>query len=148
MKLRLLLVLLVSGCSTQDQDDQRRLRARCGLPSDATVVAWTGYPAEVGFGQREGLALTGTFRPNAGWSAAAAGYRPAPWPRARALVEQQFQLGAMVDGARALRCEAAGNNVLFAGSTMPCDTYAQLPDLILCAVEPSGDVRAAVRSRY
>ncbi len=142
------LLLLMSACTSQDETDQRRVRARCGLPRDATVLVWKGYPEQVGFGQREGLSLEGTFRPTAGWSAPAAGYRVGPWPRARAAIEKGFRLGAMVDGARALRCETAGDNVLSATSTRPCDTVAPLPDLILCVLEPSGDVRAVVRSLY
>lgn len=136
------------ACAPQDVRDQRAARRRCGLPPDAAVLTWDGYPSQVGFGQREGLSVSGTFRPPPGWSSSAAGYRPAPWPRARDAAEETFRLGAWVDLAVALRCETAGDNVLGATPTTPCDARRPLNDLILCAVLPSGEVAVQVRSAY
>ncbi|MEN9800417.1 MAG: hypothetical protein RL653_4114 [Pseudomonadota bacterium] len=142
-----LLIAALTACESQDASDQRAVRRLCGLPSEAEVVTWNGYPGRVGFGQREGLSVAGTFKMPAGWSAEASGYRAAPWPAAREAAEH-FQLGSAVDGARALRCETAGNDVLRARTTRPCEGGARTNDLILCTVDGSGQVRAVVRSAY
>lgn len=144
----LVLLLALAACGDQDASDQRAVRRLCGLPPEATVVAWTGFPARSGFGQREGLEVSGTFRPPAGWRAADAGYRATPWPAAREAAQRGFALGRVFDGARALRCETAGDNVLRAERTRPCDAVTPLLDLIACAELPTGEVRVVVRSAY
>ncbi len=148
MRPLLALLVLFTACESQDAADQRQARRLCGLPPEAAVVSWKGYPSRVGFGQREGLSVSGTFRPPSAWTPASAGYRAAPWPSARTAAEAAFRLGHELDGAVALRCETAGNNVLHATRTSPCDGTARPIDVILCAVEPSGDVRVTVRSAY
>jgi hypothetical protein len=148
MRPRALVILFSLSCTPRDVADQRRVRVLCGLFPDATVVEWHGFPSQIGFGQREGLAISGRFRPGPGWSAASAGYRPAPWPAARVAVDERFRLGLVIDGAIAVRCEAAGDDVLFAQSTRPCDTQPTMNDVILCVLEPAGEVRAVVRSAY
>jgi hypothetical protein len=144
---RLAVLAAFSACESQDVSDQRAARRLCGLPAESAVAAWNGYPSSVGFGQREGLSVSGTFRPPAGWSAEAAGYRASPWPSARASAEH-FHLGSDVDGALAVRCETAGDDVLHARSTRPCAGGARSNDLILCTVDGNGLVRATVRSAY
>lgn len=146
---RVLLLLTLAACArSPDAADQQALRRLCALPDDAVVTAWTGFPASAGFGQREGLELAGTFRPPADWSATAAGYRTAPWPEAQAAAERAFRLGAVFDGASAMRCETAGDDVLHATHPRPCTDVAMPIDLIACAVQPDGQVRAVVRSSY
>ncbi|MBL8920330.1 MAG: hypothetical protein JNJ54_15795 [Myxococcaceae bacterium] len=148
---RMLVVVMLAGCVSQDQSDQRRLRDLCGLPANARVISWKGYPSQVGFGQREGLTLEGTFRPEREWSKGASGYRRMPWPTAVEAIRgfgRSASAPAWVLAATALRCETAGNDVLFAGRTRPCDTGPTPNDLIVCAVQPSGDVQAWVRSAY
>ncbi|MFN8876645.1 MAG: hypothetical protein ACK53A_05550 [Gemmatimonadota bacterium] len=142
------LALLLVACGNQDSADQRAVRRLCGLPDDAAVVSWDGFPSRSGFGQREGLEVAGTFRPSAGWRAEAAGYRLTPWPEARAAAESAFRLGAVFDGARAIRCETAGDDVLRAARTRPCDAVPRPLDLIACAELSTGEVRAVVRSAY
>jgi hypothetical protein len=140
-------LLVCAACESQDASDQRAVRRLCGLPKEAEVVAWEGYPGMVGFGQREGLAVAGTFKAPAEWSAAAAGYRAAPWPAARESAEH-FHLGNVVDGARLLRCATAGDDVLHARKTRPCEGGPRTNDIILCAVDGNGHVRTVVRSAY
>lgn len=140
--------LALLACGSPDASDQRQVLRLCGLPAASRALAWSGFPARSGFGQREGLRVSGTFLPPAGWTPTGAGWRPAPWPRARDVAERAFGLGAVLDGASALRCETAGNNVLYARSTRPCDAVDQPLDIVLCARLPSGEVRAAVRSGY
>ena len=112
------------------------------------MVTWSGSPSAAGLGQREGLGISGTFLPPRGWSAEKAGYRPAPWPTARETAERAFGLGKEVDRARFLRCEFAGNDVLRAQGTRPCDEAPRPVDLIVCAVDETGAVHATVRSAY
>jgi hypothetical protein len=144
----LLLTAALCSCEAQDAWDQRQARRLCGLPGDAAVVAWQGYPGRVGFGQREGLHVAGTFRPPPTWTPGSAGYRAAPWPGARAAAERDFHAGEALEGAVMIRCESAGNDVLRAGRTRPCDAQPRNLDLILCAVDGAGQVRVTVRSAY
>ena len=144
-----LALLVLCACESQDARDQRAVRRLCALPPDATVVSWSGYPAEVGFGQREGLSIEAEFAMPGRFALAAAGYRQPPWPAAREAAERSFRLGGMIDGARAIRCETAGNDVLNATATVACDTVPRPLDLVLCVVDAkSGHVRAAVRAAY
>jgi len=145
------LAFWLTGCdalTSVDASDQRHARRLCSLPAEAKVVSWVGYPARAGFGQREGLSVSGVLRPPAGWSAKAAGYRAAPWKSARDAVERRFKAGEVLDGADAIRCETAGDDVLRATTTRPCDEVEPILDVILCAVEPTGDVRVTIRSAY
>ena len=148
MSKHLFALLLLSGCVDQVTRDQRDVRRLCGLPDDTTVTSWTGLPSSAGFGQREGLSVSGVFNPPATWSPSAAGLRALPWPTAREAVERDFRLGAELDTGRFARCQTAGNDVLHATGATPCDAVPRLLDVILCVVTPSRQVRATVRSAY
>jgi hypothetical protein len=148
MRPLLFTTILLLGAGCQDRRDQRSLRRLCALPSDAEVVSWKGAPSSP-FAPREGLELAGAFRIPPGFVPSAASYRPAPWPAGREYVEHHFQLGAMFDDAAAVRCETAGNDLLNADSTVPCDSVARPLDVVLCVVDAkSGLIRARARTFY
>ncbi len=89
------------------------------------------------------------FRAPAGFAPSAAGYRSTPWPAGRAHVEQHFALGTKFDGASAVRCETAGNDLLDARATVPCDSVPQPLDLVLCVIDAkTGLVHGVARTVY
>jgi hypothetical protein len=140
---------LLAGCESTDQADQRAARRLCALPAKAAVLAWRGFPAEAGFGQREGLELSGTFALPLGFSLGLNGYRPMPWPAARAAVDQQFKLGALLEGRGWARCQTAGDNVLEAPRTVSCDRVTSLADVIICTVDPDAlQVKVTIKTAY
>jgi hypothetical protein len=65
LSLILLMLMLLPGCQSgqaaQDLSDQRALRRLFGIPNDYRLMTYTGYPARVGFGQREGLNISGVY---------------------------------------------------------------------------------------
>jgi hypothetical protein len=56
--------LFLSFCGCQrygDSLDQQALRTQCHIPAYAKLTNYEGFPQVVGFGQREGLRITGYF---------------------------------------------------------------------------------------
>ena len=85
------------------------------------------------------------------------GYQPLPLPgevRAAALSvltrRQTVELAVPeLDAAGFVRCQTAGNNVLYARRTRACDAAPQMQDVILCVADRSTQrVSAYVRSMY
>ncbi len=159
-------VTLLAGCGlarSQDDLDRDEVRRLCGLPAEARVRSWHGYPAQMGFGQREGLHLHGEFelpaRSRAAWfgSVPPAGYGALPLSasaRAAALsvLTRRHTVHVALpklDAPGFVRCRTAGNNVLYSRQTRACDTVAAPDDIILCVANRSTQrVSAYVRSMY
>jgi hypothetical protein len=159
-------VTLLVGCGlarSQDDLDRDEVRRLCGLPAEARVSSWHGYPAQMGFGQREGLYLHGEFElPARAWAAWFGSVPPADYQalplsasaRAAALSvltrrhTLQFVLPELA-GLGFVRCRTAGNNVLYARQTRACDAVAAPDDIILCVANRfTRRVSARVRSMY
>lgn len=66
------------------------------------------------------------------------------------MVERSFPgNGARLDVQGVARCETAGNDVLSAKTTSPCDVVKTLPDVVVCVYEPAtSTARVFVGSRY
>ncbi|MGE5856840.1 MAG: hypothetical protein ACM34C_09795 [Syntrophaceae bacterium] len=79
-------VFVVIACQSQDEMDREQLRRHFGIPSGVQMIEYHGYPARVGFGQREGLQVSAKYRFTegelAGWlpEAQANGWQPLPIP--------------------------------------------------------------------
>lgn len=149
-------VFIVSACQSQDEMDREQLRRHFGIPPGVQMIEYHGYPARVGFGQREGLQVSAKYRFTegelAGWlpQAQANGWQPLPVP---AEIRQRIPYKGLkidLDGAEGLYvCRTAGDNVLHARKTRPCAEAQRMNDIIIGTLDPATrQLSVTVRSRY
>jgi len=122
----------------RDRLERRLLGRHFDLPSGLRLVEYDGYPAMVGFGQREGLHIRAVYRvPERKVEAFERrldenGWLPLPVP-----AEIQDKVRPYVDGdtlalsSGLYLCRTAGNDVLHARETRPCAEVERLGDAIL-----------------
>lgn len=131
-------LLLLSGCDhSSDRSDRQALRRQCRIPSYAELAAYEGYPAMVGFGQREGLKLSGRFAipasrvPEFERFVRSDGWEPLPVPdRIKAVLPfpvESLRIDLSVPEGY-FRCRTAGNEALHAEKTLSCGDPAALRD--------------------
>jgi hypothetical protein len=130
--------LLGQPYSIQDQLDQRALRRHFDLPSGLELVEYDGYPAEVGFGQREGLDIRAVYQLSDGEAEklgrrfAEKGWSPLPIPADIQLRVRRYVAPDPLELTSGLYlCRTAGHNVLHAWITRPCAMVERQNDVIL-----------------
>lgn len=144
------------ACQSQDNMDKGQLRRHFSIPPDAEILDYHGYPARVGFGQREGLQVSATWRLTeaelAAWlpKAGAKGWRPLPIP---AEIRQKIPYKGLkvdLDAVEGLYlCLTAGDNVLYAKNTRPCAETPRMNDIIIGILDPATRrLSVTVRSSY
>jgi hypothetical protein len=144
------------ACQATDDRDREQLLRHFGIPPDTQVIEYHGYPARVGFGQREGLQVSATYRFTEGQLAAwlpqarSNGWQPLPIP---AETRQKILYKGMkvdLDAAQGLYlCRTAGDNVLHAKITRPCGEVQRMNDIIIGTLDPiSRHLHVTVRSGY
>ena len=147
---------VLASCQSQDDMDKAQLRRHFGIPPAAEILEYHGYPARVGFGQREGLQVSATYRLTetelAEWlsKAAANGWQPLPIPVGLRQKIPYKGLKVDFDAAEGLYlCRTAGDNVLYAKNTRPCAETPRMNDIIIGILDPATRrLSVTVRSSY
>ena len=128
---------------SQDQLDQRSLRRHFDLPSGLELVEYDGYPAEVGFGQREALRIRAVYQlseKQAGafsHRSAEKWWLPLPIPAdVRDRIRRYVAPGPLELSSGLYLCRTAGHNVLHAWITRPCAVVERQNDVILGVFDP------------
>jgi hypothetical protein len=154
-----LLVACIALCSCSimvERDDKASLRRQCDIPRSATLVEYRGYPAVVGFGQREGLHIEGRFQIEKSGigpfesDAVSRGWKSLPIPdEVLAKIPFEFSLVRLGSKKGLYRCHTAGDNVLHAKQTRDVSTVETPLDIIVSVYDSeSGVIGAAVASGY
>lgn len=150
----------IHGCGpsvrSQDQSDRSRLGEIFGIPGECELVSYDGYPASVGFGQREGLSISAVFSMTEEQGAVfvdnnlEAGWRRLPMPDSVVAKIPFVDLPVPLEAARGIyTCRTAGDNVLHAASTIPVEEAEHVNDIILGVFDlESGLLHVVVRSAY
>jgi hypothetical protein len=140
----------------QEWMDERALRRHLGIPSTFERIAYDGYPSMMGFGQREGLEISATYRLTDAQEdrfltdAQARGWGLLPIPdevRSRILFQG---FNAPLDAERGVfLCRTVGNDVLRAVETRSCTDVDTLADMILGVLDIDRNaLYAVVRAGY
>lgn len=152
-----LLVTVFSSCQwLTDKSDKAALEKHFDIPDDAEMIAYDGYPAMVGFGQREALSITAKYKLTDddmyGWikKVQNKGLKKLPiepdckkklWFKNK-LVPTDIKTGYYF-------CRTAGNDVLNADSTKSCDEVDNLIDIIFAILDTdSRELSVIITSGY
>jgi hypothetical protein len=152
----LAVAFVLLACQSQDDMDREQLRRHFGLPPGVQIIEYHGYPARVGFGQREGLQVSATYRFTEGqlavWlpQARSSGWQPLPIPAETRRKILYKGLKVDLDAASGFYvCRTAGDNVLYAGKTRPCAEVQRMNDIIIGILDPdTRQLSVTVRSSY
>ena len=141
--LSILLAALFTSCQwVTDQSDKSALEDHFEIPDNAEMIAYDGYPTMVGFGQREALSISAKYKLNDAdmnnWieKVQSKGLKPLPvepdcknklWFNDK-LVTKDLETGYYF-------CRTAGNDVLNAETTKPCDDVENLNDIIFAILD-------------
>ena len=144
------------ACQSQDDMDKAQLHRHFNIPPGTQLIEYNGYPARVGFGQREGLQVSATYRFTEGELAAwlpqarSNGWQPLPIPSEIRKKILYKGLKVDLDAVQGLYvCRTAGDNVLHAKKTRPCGEVQRMNDIIIGTLDPvSRQLRVTVRSSY
>jgi hypothetical protein len=153
----ILMSLAWAGCILDTEaGDKAALRRQCHIPAYAVLVQFTGYPSRAGFGQREGLSISGRFRipeKDAGrfeGEAKAGGWKELPIPESVRSQIWYRPFESSLELQRGLyRCFTASDDVLHAKKIVPIGTDRKPNDLIISIYDRStGNLYAAIKSAY
>lgn len=138
-----ILATIFTSCQwVTDQSDKSALEDHFDIPDDAEMIAYDGYPAMVGLGQREALSISAKYKLNDAdmnsWikKVQNKGLKPLPigpdckhklWFENK-LVPTDLKTGYYF-------CRTAGNDVLNAEKTKPCDDVENLSDIIFAILD-------------
>jgi len=144
------------ACQSQDDMDKAQLLRHFNIPPGTQLIEYNGYPARVGFGQREGLQVSATYRFTEGELAAwlpqarANGWQPLPIPSEIREKIPYKGLKVDLDAAQGVYlCRTAGDDVLHAKNTRPCGEVQRMNDIIVGTLDPvSCQLHVTVRSGY
>jgi len=139
----LLLHLLITSCQqVTDSSDKAALKKHFEIPDDAGMIAYDGFPPVTGFGQTEGLTISAKYSLNDedmnSWikNVQSKGLTKLPiqdecrsklWFKDK-LILKDTQTGYYF-------CRTAGNDVLNATETKPCDEVNNLNDIIFAILD-------------
>jgi hypothetical protein len=131
-------MLLVTSCQqVTDSSDKAALKKHFEIPDDAEMIVYDGFPPMSGFGQREGLSISAKYKLNDedmdSWiiKMHSKGLKELPietecrgklWFKDK-LIPLDTQTGYYY-------CRTAGNDVLNATETKPCEEVENLIDII------------------
>ena len=138
-----LLLLLVTSCQqVTDSSDKAALRKHFEIPDDAEMIVYDGFPPMSGFGQREGLSISAKYKLNDedmdSWinSMQAKGLKELPIePECRSKIWIKDDLIPLDTQIGYYYCRTAGNDVLNATETKPCDEVKHLNDIIFANLD-------------
>lgn len=138
-----LFLFVITSCKpVTDAIDKAALKKHFEIPDDAELIAYNGFPPMVGFGQREGLTISAKYKLNdkdiKSWikNVQHKGLKKLPiesgcknklWFKDK-LIPLDAQTGYYF-------CRTAGDDVLNATETKPCDEVDYLNDAILAILD-------------
>jgi hypothetical protein len=137
------LIVFASSCKViTDESDKASLKRHFEIPDDAEMIAYDGFPPMSGFGQREGLTISAKYllsdedmnvwiknmRPK--------GLRKLPIEtECRNKLWFNNKLVPLETKTGYYYCRTAGNDVLNATETKPCDEVDYLNDIIFAILD-------------
>jgi len=139
----LLLLLLNTSCrQATDSSDKAALKKHFEIPDDAELIAYDGFPPMAGFGQREGLSISAKYKLNDedmySWIKIlqSKGLKKLPiQDECRSKLWFKDKLIPMDKQTGYYFCRTAGNDVLNATETKPCDEVNNLNDIIFAILD-------------
>ena len=155
-----LLVAGLVGCGpprlVQDWMDRRQLKRHFGIPDGASLLEYDGYPAMVGFGQREGLTISAVYHltdeQEAQFveSSRSRGWDSLPIPEQERETMGRYVRDVPVDLENGIYLAlTAGDNVLWARRTRPVAEVGVRGDLIFGVMDTdSNELHVVVTARY
>lgn len=151
------LLLTITSCHRiTDETDKAALKKHFEIPDDAEMIAYDGYPARVGFGQREGLTISARYRLTDedmnSWikSVQPKGLKELPIsPECRSKLWFEDKLIPLDTQTGYYFCRTVGDEVLNAAKTKPCDEVDNLIDAIFAILNTEKkELSVIVTSRY
>ena len=141
--LLILLATLFTSCQwVTDNSDKAALKKHFEVPEDAEMIAYDGFPTMVGFGQREGLTISAKYKLNdedvKGWiqKVQYKGLKKLPIEEnCRSKLWFKDKLIPLDAKNGYYFCRTAGNDVLIAKVTKPCDEVEYPNDLIFAILD-------------
>lgn len=138
-----LLLLLITSCQqVTDSSDKEALKRHFEIPDDAVMIAYDGFPPMAGFGQREGLNISAKYKLNDedmnNWinNLQSKGLKQLPIEtECRSKLWFKDELIPMDTETGYYYCRTAGNDVLNATETKPCEKVENLNDIIFALLD-------------
>jgi hypothetical protein len=144
-KYYLFFLLLISTYSCQqvtDSSDKAALKKHFEIPDDAEMIEYDGFPPMAGFGQREGLSISAKYKLSDedinSWikRMKSKGLKKLPIdPECRTKLWFKDKLISLDTVTGYYFCRTAGNDVLNATETKPCDEIDNLNDIIFAILD-------------
>lgn len=146
MKRIILLIFLITFLNScqwlTDRSDKAALAEHFEIPDDAEMIAYDGFPTMVGFGQREGLTISAKYKLNdediKSWiqKVQYKGLKKLPIEEnCRSKIWYKDKLIPLDTKNGYYFCRTAGNDVLKAKVTKPCDEVDNPNDIILAILD-------------
>ena len=137
-----LLVFTPSCQVITDESDKAALEKHFEIPDDAEMIAYDGFPPTAGFGQREGLSISAKYLLSDedvnDWikNMRAKGLKNLPIElECRSKIWFKNKLVPLDTQTGYYYCRTAGNDVLNATDTTPCDEVDNLNDIIFAILD-------------
>jgi hypothetical protein len=140
-----LFTIIVFTCSCQvitDETDRAALKKHFEIPDDAEMIAYDGFPPTAGFGQREGLTIAAKYllseedMKRGIKNMRAKGLKELPIETdCRNKLWFKNKLISLETKTGYYYCRTAGNDVLNATETKPCDEVDYLNDIIFAILD-------------
>jgi hypothetical protein len=155
--LSILLATLFTSCQwVTDQSDKSALEKHFEIPDDAEMIAYDGYPTMVGFGQREALSISAKYKLNDAdmhhWikTVQNKGLKPLPIaPDCKNKLWFNDELVPTDLDSGYYFCRTAGNDVLNAETTKPCDDVENLNEIIFAILDTeTNELSVIITSGY
>ena len=154
-----MLILLLSICSCRvitDESDKSALKRHFEIPEDAEMIAYDGSPPMSGFGQREGLTISAKYSLNVEdmnrWikKMRGKGLKKLPIePECRRKLWFKDKLIPLETQTGYYYCRTAGDDVLNATETKPCNEVDYLKDIIFALLNTEkNELSVIIKSGY
>ena len=138
-----ILIIVTSSCQwLTDRSDKAALAEHFEIPDDAEMTAYDGFPTMVGFGQREGLTISAKYKLNdedmKSWiqKVQYKGLKKLPIEEScRSKLWFKDKLIPLDTKNGYYFCRTAGDDVLKAKVTKPCDEVKNPNDLIFAILD-------------
>ena len=138
----LLLILTFSCRQVTDETDKASSEEHFEIPDDAEMIAYDGFSTMVGFGQREGLTISAKYLLNDEdmnkWinNMQTKGLKKLPLEsECKSKLWFDDKLIPIETDTGYYYCRTAGNDVLNATETEPCDEVDNLNDIIFAILD-------------
>jgi hypothetical protein len=152
-------ILLIFTCSCKvitDESDKAALKRHFEIPDEAEMIAYEGFPPVSGFGQREGLTISAKYLLNIedmnGWitKMKEKGLKKLPIePEFKRKLWFKDKLVPLETQTGYYYCRTAGDDVLNATETKPCEEVDYLKDIIFALLDTEkNELSVIIKSGY